>query len=541
MSYNKKVGLAIGLLTVVNLVTLSILFFGYSASRTFINQVVGDHLRKLGVPIRDFRQWNTQGHEQIVNDTTNVLRLYPDNVDALKERASAFSFLDESKHALDDYDHLIKLEPKNIVWYKARARALRSLKRYAEAAQTHTAVINLEGKNSENLILRASDYVEMKDNKRALADLAESEKTSTPSRYRGKGRMIGGGDDDTSRTRADLYKELGLDEKYLAYLNEIILDKKADSYDHKSALRDRAEYWLDKGNYDKALTDYDCLTAPGSKTEQQEFTRTATDHLARANLLLAMGRYKEAKAGYKTGLDILTREIDSEPRRFLPTRQLCEALLACKHLGDDASYKRLAPKYLELIERRLKPSDKSEDGNEYFDASAMVELVKALPPEMGKKLAIEAIPKITEASDNEAKEDLYYYLHDYEAANQLYKPGTFEKDSHYFHRYATRELESGNIEAAYRLAQKSLSLAPDAACGLSTMASVCLAKGQFEQAKTYMDRQKNAKFVSSDYLILYKIAKGKGQPAEAEKCLRRAAGLGNEEAVADLLANTKGQ
>ncbi len=457
-----------------------------------------------------------------IKEASEVLKHDPTDLAALKKRAIAFENSFEYEDALADYDRLIKLEPEHVQWYEHRAEQLGDLERYKEALEARTTVISMVGKTAENLIARADVFFNLKDNKKALADLAESEKDIPASN---------GPDAESTYTkasnnkdRAELYNKLGLQDKYLAYLNQTISASGDDNFEKPDALRERAAYYIDRGQYAIALKDYNQLI---------EDDQDSVSYESRADLNLAMGSYKQAISDYQKKLEMLTSENDGADHIRL--YGINGELKLYKRLHGEKDFRALAEKRLVKVTEAAKDPDFTESESE------IVEFIQLLPTDKGHRLARDTLAhldSLEDADDDQSMQDLYYYLGEYPRARQVFN--SIEKDSHTYHKAAENELKIGNISAAFKLATKSVEMDRLQLCGQEVLAQIYLAKGDLASAKKIQKlifelKKQNVDADWPDEEINYKIAIAEGKAAEADKYLRQAAANGKDFAVVELL------
>ena len=535
MSDKKRIVVFICALIVCNITIVVALFFGCASFPSMAKHILAQAIRSLGYPLPETDKYTRQGQEQIITDATRVLSAFPGNKDILQLRAEALSLHGDYESSLKDYDRLANIDPQNPKWYEEKAAQLIALDRDQEALEAHQQLIKLQGKNMNNLVLRARDYFELHQKQNAVQDLVESEHLKMDSVAKAAipeesfNLYI-----NPQYKRAQLYQEMGMSDKYLAYLTMIIDDKKTSEDDRLTLLQERATAYVNQGNFARALADYDAKIAvveAAAKADKYLNYRSPSDVAERANVLLVLGKTQEAKAGYKKRISDLSNELNE---KYIDFASEAELLRWCKRLDDEQSLQRLAPKCLAVAEKNLSTNQKNSEVD-ISPTSDVFDLIKRLPPEMGKTLALEALARPSKQTGYDGYEDLYYYLHDLNGARAFAATAKTTKDSHYYHRWASRELEIGNTNEAMRLAKKSVDMDAAMRCGQSTLASVLIATGSFKEAQKHLALISPQDLQSDDYFMLYQIAKSQRRAADADKWLRRAAALDDGDAIEILL------
>ncbi|MBS1989524.1 MAG: hypothetical protein JSS83_03345 [Cyanobacteria bacterium SZAS LIN-3] len=533
LSMQQKIILLIVTLTVVNLTIIAVFsFFYYSYCRGYVNNIVRGALKRAGSDFGELNSWDKKGNEETVTSATNVLKINPKNIEALQQRAQALNFLREHQKSLDDYNSLVALEPKNVRWHKGRAEQMRWLNRYRDAVAEASTVIAME-KNSDNVLKRAGDYIQLNDRASALKDL----EASVPLPPLNPPPAI----DNSDKTRADLYKELKMKDKFLFFINKYISsNQKSDEYSSLEALHDRAEFYVDEEDYAPALADYKKLTG-----DRNDYA-SDSDRKGEAGILLLMGKKAEAKQVLSGLFNAAVKTFDNKDRNYDDISNCAQALNLYRVLhpnerdwAKDQTYKKLVATCVSRCKKILDDKNDSDNKADGSNVSNACDLVEDVPPELSRDLTALLIDRLKPAKGEGTHQQLiklYYHTGDLKALQDAFPEGSKERDSHFYHKCADCESKLGHNKEAMELAKKSLQLAPDEDCGQITMVRVALAAGDAKQAQKYYDLYLKSEDGEGDDYLQSKIYEADGNKVEAARLLRRAAAKGSEPAIKLLLA-----
>ncbi len=105
-----------------------------------------------------------------VEDFSQVIKLEPDNAEALENQAAAYDALGEHHLAREDYDGVIRLEPDNAVALYSRGACLAQMGDLDGALADFDRAIALEPGDSVPYYNRGCTHAEIGDPRRALED-----------------------------------------------------------------------------------------------------------------------------------------------------------------------------------------------------------------------------------------------------------------------------------------------------------------------------------------------------------------------------------
>ena len=203
--------------------------------------------------------------DKAIADCDEVIRLDPGYVSAYRWRGSAYERKEEYDKAIADYTEAIRLDPECPLAYTDRARTYERKEEYDKAIVDYSELIRLDPDDSEAYHDRGKVYEEKGEYDKAIADHSEAIRLDLPeeaSSYRSR--------EDASeevlweemkvfvassyRSRGDVYYQKGEYNKAIADYDEAI---RLDCPDEVHTYRSRGDAYYQKGEYDKAIVDYD--------------------------------------------------------------------------------------------------------------------------------------------------------------------------------------------------------------------------------------------------------------------------------------------
>lgn len=179
-------------------------------------------------------------YERAIRDITRAINLEPDNGAYYSERGTHYMYLSDYERAVRDLTKSLKLRPDNVIAYCNRGEALKGLGRKEEALADFNKVLSIDPGFALGYVGRG--YLSLQDGHfdAALKDFDKALEL------------------EPNNPHALSYKATVLSEKSeigdaLEALNGAIA---ADPDNSSSAYTDRGEIWLKKGQYDKAMHDF---------------------------------------------------------------------------------------------------------------------------------------------------------------------------------------------------------------------------------------------------------------------------------------------
>lgn len=166
-SFKRKLAFILGLVLVIDLLAGVLLWQ--------LNKSPESPLAKLATRFTDSRRdcvdkFSSKGNQDIVNACSNKLDSNPDDVNALSDRCEAYYFLGEYALAAKDATHLNKLQPDYYLWVKWQAVAEQKYDP-KQAIASYNQLIKMDGAKAEYLLGRASCYAHAGQKALCLKDL----------------------------------------------------------------------------------------------------------------------------------------------------------------------------------------------------------------------------------------------------------------------------------------------------------------------------------------------------------------------------------
>ena len=112
-----------------------------------------------------------QDYEQVVEDTSKAISLYPEFMDAYIRRSTAYENLGEHQKAKLDMQRVNELHPKDAKGYQSRGNFFAEKKQTEKALADFTKALELAPNQSESLFSRGLLYAKNGDNDKARQDI----------------------------------------------------------------------------------------------------------------------------------------------------------------------------------------------------------------------------------------------------------------------------------------------------------------------------------------------------------------------------------
>lgn len=134
-----------------------------------LNQVLKitpDNLEALSIRADLFLEINEP--QKAINDFNSILSLEPNNYEAIYLRGLTFENLEKYQKAISDFETLLKIDPKNIKYLSGKLRSLYEIEEYEQTYEIANLIINLDQSHSEALIYRSRSNSELEQNPKEI-------------------------------------------------------------------------------------------------------------------------------------------------------------------------------------------------------------------------------------------------------------------------------------------------------------------------------------------------------------------------------------
>lgn len=521
-SFKRKLAFILSLVLVIDLLAGILLWQ--------LNKSSDSPLAKLATRFTDsdsdsVDKFTSKGNQNIVSACSKKLDGEPDNVNALSDRCEAYYFLGEYALAAKDAAHLNKVQPDNYLWVKWQAMAEQKFDPQ-QAIPPYNRLIKMDGAKVDYLLGRATCYAQVGQKALCLKDL-QTIKSSTLA-------------PEQILILANAYLQAGESKKFVGIIVDYANTAGGDL--HGRAVNNHClyRYLLNQERVAEAVS------------LQRRFTNTLSEELAKsppvernlilgkqykvlADLLLAAGQKNEAMSTYqKAYAFIVAANNDKEQvwERYgvLDFGDLLQELQIAQILKTpgliDKSQKHVVGKAREILA--------SGQSSGYTE---LLELITALSRPARVELcdaALQYLERVKAQGDNFERDKI-------ELAILSDRLGEARRAMTQIDPYAPGAMKNVELYLALDDPETALVVARGIKENRSDKDQLRAARaefvsGNFEQAKELCIKVKGDPGVhGEDLYTLSRLAEIQKESKRAKLLVRAAAGVGNQQALLDLL------
>lgn len=521
-SFKRKLAVILSLVLTIDLIVLTLIWQLNKSKDSPLGQLVA----RFTDPDRaSSDKFSAKGNSNIVSSSSKKLESDPDNVNALSDRCEAYYYLGEYALAAKDAAHIRRLQPDDSIWVKWQAMAEKNYDPQ-QAIATYNQLIKLDGARDEYLLGRAYCFARVGQKQLCLRDLRSVKADpGTPA---------------TILERAKIYLQVG-DSKQ--FIDDIVSCANTAGGDLGQRIVNNHclyRYLLDQGRLPEAIKIQRqfIATLTGEYAQSANVERNqilGQQYKVLADLLLASGSKSEAMATYQKSYDYMLLANDDDQQVWergglLDFAELLQELHVAQLLKTpglvDKTESHIVSKVKSILDKTEAPGYRN-----------LLELIAALSRPRRIELCdatLQYLNRIKAQGDNFERDKVQLAIlgdHLGEARRAItqidpYAPGAMKNVELY--------LALEDPETALVVARGIKESRTDEDQMRAARAE--FVNGDFEQAKEVCLKVKGDPAIQAeDIYTLSRLAVIQKDPIRGKHLARVAAGLGNQQALLDLL------